>query len=334
MILNKEYFLLLGLIAVISCNTQTAQITNSLKGGGSTYDLMHGNKLETDKYGKLSLNAGLTTSENKEYYFLKLDYKHPESIPHIYPGDILIITIDGIDLELDAFYVEPSEKHVISYYYIDKLDLIDLGNANSAIMKVYGGNQTVDAEFTKKNIRLFHEFINSHVFSEVMIPAKEISKNWGFLGVGGGTSHNIWLGLFAEQLKINFAPNLTDFGSLGIGYTEFDYEKIYNRGENIESVKEPIWIFGTIYGLTYPVNWLTNWSLDIGITLQFYHYNDEDWQKILSRVKTNPNFTYRVLNGEPYSGTTVGAFIQAGSFWYSINTFGAWNLGVSIPIKQ
>lgn len=342
MILKKGY-LLLGLMFVISCNIQTAQFTPSLKSGSSTYKLMHGNKLETDNYGELSLNAGLNTSENKEYYFIKLDYKHPESVPHIYPGDPLTLTIDGIDLKIDAFYVEPAELQVTSYYYIDKLDLIDLGNAKSVSMRAYGGDQFIESKFNSTNIALFREFIHSYILPEVIITDEEVSKNWGFLGFGGGTSHNVWLGLFAEQLKIDYVPNLTDFGALGIGYTEYEYELLSLRPDQnqrnfyiskITPVKEPIWIFCVTYGLTYPVNFITNWSLDVGVTVQYYHYDDAEWQELVKYDDYNPYSGYRVVGGEPYSGTTFGAFIQVGSFWYSINTFGAWNLGVSIPIKQ
>jgi hypothetical protein len=324
-------FLLLFIFVSFSC---TPNISKSTKTIGSQINIMNGNTIKTDNYSKLSLNAGMTSSENRDLYFLKLDYSHPEFVPHIYPGDKLILTIDDIDLELNAFYVEPSKDHVISYYYIDKLDLIDLGNAKEARLKAYGGNDHIEAEFSTENIHMIREYINSHVFQDVEISEDDLPRNWGFLGVGGGTSHIVWLGSFSRQFTLEDFPELLNFGSLGLGYTEFDYERIrYNNQQYVTDFNEQIWIFGAIYGLSYPVNWIRSWTLEIGFLFQYYYYNDERYKNLVRDSKNFPTISYRNVKGKSYSGPTIGFFIQAGSFWYSINTFGYWNLGVSIPIK-
>ena len=342
MLLNKNHILFSIPIISFWCITSLAQISDSANKTGSKYNIMHGNLLVSDNFSKLYLNAGVAKSNNSEFYFLKLDYTHPESVPHIYPGDILVLTIDGIELEVDAYDVKPSQNRTISFYNIDKFDLIDLGNARNVHLKAFGGDQFIEADFSAENIQNMREFINAYIFSEVMVTEQASDKYWGFLGVGGGTSHNVWIGMYLDKLKLNFVPDLSDFGAIGLGYSQFEYERfsyVTDQWQNyyissISTVKEPIWVVGAIYGITYPINWLMKWSLNIGFVFQYYNFDEKHWEDEKGRLEENPYESYRIVNREPYSGATVGVFIQAGSFWWSINTFGAWTAGVSISIKN
>jgi len=336
---------------VLSCSSSTQQMKFTVR----SYDLsnkekshiIQGNILKTSDGGVLSLSPGKIVSREEEiYYVLKLDYGNINGTPRIYPGDKLLLTIDGTTLELESFDVVPRENQVTVYYQADKFDLIDMGNANTIEVKAFGGDEFIEGVFAKKNIDLIRTFSRTYILplGEVPTQAKQKRKQV-FVGFGAGSSYEMWVGYFDDVIKIKSIPKLSDFIALNLGYSKFKSIRLYPLGDTPPltynyyggSYEENIAIIGAMYGFTHPVDWLTTWSVEVGFTLQVYFSGVTDWAHSTYTDYGPPWYflaDYEVIknSGEPYDGTTVGFFIQAGSLWFRLNTFGACAGGLSVPL--
>ena len=334
-----------------SCSSSSQQIKSSVR----SYDLSHkekshiiqGNILKTTDGGVLSLSPGkIVSSEEEIYYVLKLDYGNINGTPRIYPGDKILLNIDGTSLELESFDVVPRENQVTVYYQVDKFDLIDMGNANTIKVKAFGGGEFIEGEFTKKNIDIIRTFCSTYVLpiGEVPVLGKPQRKNV-FVGFGAGSSYELWIGYYDDVIKIKSIPKLSDFIALNLGFSRFESIRLYPLRDTPPltykyyggTYEENIAIIGAMYGFTHPVDWLTTWSLEVGFTLQVYFSGVADWDHT-TYIDYGPPWYYLAdydvikSSGEPYDGTAIGFYIQAGSIWFRLNTFGAWAGGLSVPL--
>ncbi len=71
------------------------------------------------------------------------------------------------------------------------------------------------------------------------------------------------------------------------------------------------------------VNGYHDWSFELGATIQHYDFNENNLHKE----------GYEYIDGEPKGGLTAGVFFQAHILWGSINSFGDWTAGLSVPIR-
>jgi len=84
-----------------------------------------------------------------------------------------------------------------------------------------------------------------------------------------------------------------------------------------------------MYGLTHKSPF-GNWSFEFGITFQYYLF-DENWNTINTGSDTNPTY-YRLIDDEPFEGSVIGIFLQAGGLWVEINKRKNWAVGIAIPV--
>jgi hypothetical protein len=84
-----------------------------------------------------------------------------------------------------------------------------------------------------------------------------------------------------------------------------------------------------MYGLTYPSPF-GNWSFEVGFTYQYFFY-DESWNSENTGTDRFPTY-YQLTEGNPYEGSVIGVFIQAGGLWVQFNRRRNWAVGIAIPV--
>jgi hypothetical protein len=120
---------------------------------------------------------------------------------------------------------------------------------------------------------------------------------------------------------------------VGIGLVRFEFS-IYNSypGKGYlwdGDFTESNYSVNLMYGLTFPSPF-GNWSFETGLTYQYYYFN-KNWNKENTGSEDEPTL-YRLTDGEPHEGSVIGLFLQAGGFWFQINTLKYWAVGISLPI--
>ncbi len=323
------------------------------------YYLMENNYLSTRiddifKTRGCTLNPGKIISENENdtYYILRFFYSSYVDTFIINEGDSILITVDGRIINLESYYVNLGHNEVTAYYEIQVLDLIEISQAKSVMVIVKGVNDTFYSEFQPQNFTNFDNFVKKIIYTSEKnqndIRDDQIikSKLRGFISVGAGSGYELWFTYYTNFLKIKAFQEMGDFISIGAGFTKFNYDRYVHSQTSSEpppifwyefhdSQKNSIWYLNAMYGLTH-ANLVGNWSIELGVTAQYYQIDDRDWNEYIpseTRWGTVPQFKYNITNGQAYDGIVFGIFVQAGIFWFRINLQEAWMLGLSIPIN-
>lgn len=234
-----------------------------------------GNVLISAGKTRLSLDPGTVTSEHQVFYFLRLDDRTDKDILHIYPGDLLAIVMNDITVKLYAVNVLPEKQHVVAYYYINQLDLFDLGNAKTARVVVFGGDESVQADFSTGNIAFIQEFATKNIIEKPEEVPEPVRQLWGFFSAGTGEASNFWLAYYLKPFK---NTDTRDFLAFGAGFRKFEYHFIYYWDQPIDAddiKSDPVFILHGMYGLSFPVNLFIPFRLDCGVLIENYHLNTE-----------------------------------------------------------
>ncbi len=289
---------------------------------------------------------------NESEYLVRFFYSSYTDTFLIDVGNEIIILADSSAIKLIAHSVEYGHKEVTAYYQISVLDIIEICRSNSVYINIYGVSNQLDREFSQKNIENYNNFANKVIFDsdgridESLIGKSEISKLRGFISFGVGTGYEAWIAYYTNIIKKNNMKELGDFIALGFGTATFNYDRYIHRSTSAEppprywydyfdSNQNRIWYFNLMYGQTHPSS-LGNWSVDLGLTFHYYFLDDRNWNEYVPReVRWGiiPQYEYKITDGDADEGFAMGLFIQAGIFWFRINTKNYWATGLSLPIR-
>lgn len=355
--LNLILFTLVTLLQLNCVYTSTERASvNLFRDLENIYYLMENNYLSTRiddifKTRECTLNPGKIITENETYYILRFFYSSYVDTFIVNEGDSILITVNGRKINLKSNYVIVGDNEITAYYEVPVLDLIEISLAKSVTISVKSINDTFYSEFQSQNFANFDNFIKSYVYTSndnlnnVRENQLVKSKLRGFISIGAGSGYELWFTYYTNILKIKAFQDIGDFISFGAGFTKFTYDRYVHRQtsseppprfwyEYYDSHKNSIWYLNTMYGLTHSSGF-GNWSVELGVTVQYYKIDDKDWNKYIPSETswgTVPKFKYNITNGKAYDGFVFGIFVQAGIFWFRINLQESWMLGLSVPI--
>ncbi len=281
-----------------------------------------------------TLNPGRITSKGRDYHILKFEY-HDQNLPFsLEDGDTMSLILDGRALYLFCYNISKQKDRLSAYYEIDKWDMVDIGNASSVKVIIEAQEGDLRTSFSNENIYNYRYFGAKYILKTNDIPPigePVYEQPMAFLSGGTGTGNEFWFGYYTNFLHIK--TGMGDYLAAGMGFSTFNYSR-YNRftGQGYlwdGNFSENSYYINAMYGLTHPSP-LGNWSIEIGITYQYYFY-DENWDSENSGTDQFPTY-YRVTDGKPYKGSAFGAFIQLGGLWIQFNTKRNWAVGIAIPI--
>jgi hypothetical protein len=281
-----------------------------------------------------TLNPGRMTSMGREYHILKF-VNHDKNFPFAFQdGDTMSLILDGRPLHLTGYNINKQKDRISAYYEIDKWDMVDIGNASSIKVIIQTQDGKLTTSFSNKNIFNYRYFSAKYILKTDDIPAlgEPVYKQpVGFLGGGAGTGFEFWLGYYTNFIYLNSGSG--DYLAAGMGMVRVEYSR-YNRfpvegylWDGNFSIKN--YYINFMYGLTYPSPF-GNWSFELGMTYQYYFY-DESWNTINTGTDRYPTY-YRLTDDEPFEGSVIGVFFQAGGLWAEINGRKNWAVGIAIPI--
>jgi hypothetical protein len=281
-----------------------------------------------------TLNPGRMTSKGRNYHILKF-VNHDKNFPFtLKDGDTLSLILDGRALHLTGYNISKQKDRLSAYYEIDKWDMVDVGNASSVKVIVNTQEGELRATFSTENIYNYRYFAAKYILKTNDIPPRGepvYKQPMAFLSGGTGSGTEFWIGYYTNFIR--FKSGLGDYLAAGMGITGIDYSR-YNR----YSGQGYLWdgnfsltnyYVNIMYGLTYPSPF-GNWSFEFGFTYQYYLY-DKSWNSENTGSDQFPTY-YRLTDGEPYEGSVIGVFIQAGGFWVQFNRRKNWAVGITIPV--
>jgi hypothetical protein len=274
------------------------------------------------------------TSQGRRYHILKFENRDQDLPYSLTDGDTLSLILDGRPLNLTGYNTSGHERRLSAYYEIDKWDLADIGNASSVgvILRAQGGD--LEATFSKDNIYNYRYFAAKYILGTDDIPPPTqptYEQPKAFFSGGAGSGTDFWLGYYTNFL--NITPGLGDYLAAGIGFVPFKYSR-YNRypGQGYlwdGDYSEINYSVNLMYGLTYQSPF-GNWSFELGFTYQYYFY-DQSWNSENTGSEQFPTY-YRLTDDNPFEGSVIGMFIQAGGLWIQFNRMRYWAVGIAIPI--
>jgi hypothetical protein len=281
-----------------------------------------------------TLNPGKMISEGREYYILKYENRDQDLSISLEDGDTLTLILEGRSLNLTSYNTNGQQNKLSAYYEINKWDLIDIGNTSDVIIIIKTGEGDLKATFSRNNIYNYKYFSAKYILGvDEMPPASQSTykQPLAFLSGGAGSGTEFWFGYYTNL--ISFIPGLGDYLAAGMGIEKFEYSRY-----NYFSLKGYLWdgnsslnsyYINAMYGLTYPSPY-GNWSFELGLTYQYYFY-DENWNSKNTGTNHFPTI-YRLKDGNPYEGSVIGVFLQAGGLWVQFNRRKNWAVGIAIPI--
>ena len=355
--LNLIFFSLLVLLQLHCAHSPMQRSSVEMyQDSENIYYLMENNYLSTRiddilKTRECTLNPGKIILKNDKYYILRFFYSSYLDTFIINEGNNILITADGRKIYLESHYVIVGDNEVTAYYEIPVLDLIEMSQAKFVTILVNGVNDTFYSEFKPQNFINFDNFIKKYVYTSnenvngLREDKTSVSKLRGFVSVGAGTGYELWFTYYTNFLRNKVLQNKGDFISFGAGFTKFYYDRYSLSQISVEpppqfwyeysgSHKNYIWYINAMYGLTY-ASGFGSWSFEIGMTLQYYKIDDNNWDEYIpfdTMWGTVPFYNYNVTSGIANDGFVLGIFAQSGIFWFRINLWKSWILGLSIPI--
>jgi hypothetical protein len=281
-----------------------------------------------------NLNPGLMISRGRNYHIIKLEFRDQKLPFSLKDGDTLSLILDGSPLNLTGYNTSRQENSLGAYFEIDKWDLVDIGNASYVAVIIRAQEGEIKSSFFSENIYNYRYFASKYILgaNDVPSPSKPVYiQPTAFVSGGAGTGTEFWFAFYTNFLKIE--PGLSDYMAAGIGLERFEYSRY-----NYFSMKGYLWDgnfslknynINLMYGLSYPSPF-GEWSFELGFTYQYFFY-DESWNYKNTGPDTYPT-VYRLNNGNPYEGSVIGVFIQAGGFWVQFNRKRKWAIGITLPI--
>ena len=281
-----------------------------------------------------TLNPGRMITADRKHHILKFENREKYLPFTLKDGDTLSIILDGRAFNLTSYNTSGQKNKVSAYFEINKWDLVDIGNASEVviILKLLEGE--LKATFTKDNIYNYRYFASKYVLGTKDVPPYRepaYEQPWAFLGGGVGSGTDFWFGYYTNILKIY--SGWGDYLAAGMGIEKIDYSR-YNYFSSEGYLWDGDFRFNNyninlMYGITYPSPF-GNWSFELGITYQYFFFN-ENWNSKNSGTDTYPTI-YKLKDSNPYEGSAIGVFFQAGGFWAQFNSNQNWAIGISIPI--
>lgn len=340
---NFKLFFTITIISqiVIGCQSGKQSVVSDyrLQLGNFESIIQTGNwiKFHTDRRAEPytgTLNPGRMISAGRTYHILKFENRD-KSPPYILEdGDTLRLILDGRALNLTGYNTSREQNRLSAYYEINKWDLADIGNASSVDIVMLAQDGEWNATFSKDNIYNYRYFAAKYILGTEDVPPPPqptYEQPWAFISGGVGTGTEFWMGYYTKLL--NLESGLSDYLAAGMGIEKMDYSRY-----NYYSMKGYLWdgnfslknyYINLMYGLTYPSPF-GNWSFEIGITYQYFFY-DENWNSKNVGTDRYPT-VYRLTDGNPYEGSAIGVFIQAGGLWFQLNVKRKWAVGIALPI--
>ena len=281
-----------------------------------------------------TLNPGRMISQGRKYHILKFENREQELPYPLKDGDTLSLILDGQALILKGYNTSGETSRLSVYYEIDQWDLADIGNASSVDIVLRARDGELKASFSKDNIYNYRYFSAKYILGTDDIPPPSepvYEQPIAFFSGGAGTGAEFWFGYYTNFL--NHPSGLGDYFGAGMGFIKFGYN-IYNRypGQGYlwdGKFSKTNYSVNLMYGLTYPSPF-GNWSFELGFTYQFYFY-DKSWNSENTGSEQFPTY-YRLEDYNPYEGSVIGMFIQAGGLWVQFNRRRDWAVGLTIPV--
>ena len=322
--------------------------------------IMSGNYLDlTIKSGSntlLSLNPGrISSKKTSAYYVLNLVYISETDSLIISTDNELELTFDQNVLKLKSYDVQINKKETVAFFEIDPYDIVDIANAKNVSAIISTGNGTAKARFSRENIHNFKRFSAKYILLseyEPRLAESPPADNWGFISPGAGTGYEFWLGKYT-RIFTEENGNITDYISIGTGYSSFDFDVLGIRQFWIEDPDNPMdsilairyWVdeqhtknypyIGFMYGISENTI-IKNWSFELGVTLQYFFL--PEWQGevdsiyIAEKGMYYPTQKYQLGNGNLFDGFSAGIFLQIGGIWARVNTKKSWAAGLALPL--
>jgi hypothetical protein len=208
---------------------------------------MSGNYLDlTAKPGSnilLSLNPGrISSQKTSTYYVLNLVYISETDSLIIGAENELKLTFDQNVLKLKPYDVQFNKKETISFFEIDPYDIVDIANAKNVSVVIPTSDGTVKARFSRENIHNFKLFSAKYILLseyEPILAEPPPADNWGFISPGAGTGYEFWLGKYT-RIFTEENGNITDYISIGTGFSSFDFDVFGIRQFWIEDPDNPM----------------------------------------------------------------------------------------------
>ena len=322
--------------------------------------IMSGNYLDlTTKPGLntlLSLNPGrISSKKTSTYYVLNLVYISENDSLIISAKNELKLAFDQNILKLKPYDVQINKNESVSFFEIDPYDIVDIANAKNVSVVIPTSNGIVEARFSRENIHNFKLFSAKYILLSEYEPRLAESSpvdNWGFISPGAGTGYEFWLGKYT-RIFTEENSNITDYISIGTGFSSFDYEITGIRQFWIEDPDNPMdsilairyWVdeqhtknypyIGFMYGISEKTI-IKNRSIEVGVTLQYFFL--PEWQGevdsiyIAEKGMYYPTQKYNLGKGNLFDGFSAGLFLQIGGIWARVNTKKSWAAGLALPL--
>jgi hypothetical protein len=354
-----RFFLPFLITAMVCCHFQCAYNTNQFAAVHNIYDpekqlstrLMVGNSLplnplEAMRLIKVSLDPGIVRSvDGSSYAFIKLVCVSRLESNLLQPDDSLLIQMDGRELLLLAYAKNVKNRQTDTYYAIDRLDLIELGNSKKVNIVVTADPFDFKKTLDEQTIINFRKFSHEVILSQKPRYREKEKKKRGFIGVGKGNVYQVVGGYYTNLLKDKPVKGISDFIAIGLGQSSFDYDvyKLYQVNtypvvyryyyylHRINKSNHAIALWGISY---QKPSWIA--SLELAASINYYYLKDPYWNEYIpyqTEIGTLPFFINIHRGGKIHKGWAVGAFLQAGPLWYHIDTKSVWTIGLSLPIK-